>query len=418
MKDERSDFAQPTADLLPPSATANASPDANQAMRCLESAQTAHQQIEKLAAENEQLADEVLRNYEQMSLLFDFSTRITGVTAVDATMELLLDRCAALMSVERVYVRDAEAGWRCYSAADRRLFAAERPDAPDQILNQLVDEAVHKLVVTVHATPDVQIAAAPLRCGESVAAIVALRDADAGEFTSGHMQLLESLLTFGGQLLANNMLHEKLRLLSMEAMRALVSAIDKKDNYTCGHSGRVGFFARMVGERLGLPGPTLDRLEWSGLLHDVGKIGIAEEVLNKPGRLSNDEFDHIKQHPRMGYEILEPIQSFADVRQGVLHHHENIDGSGYPDGLSGEEIPLFARIIRIVDAFDAMGSRRAYRDAIPIERTLDILRSEAGSKLDPRIAEVFINFLGEFRETQPAVLEAMLNPYVETEATP
>ncbi len=375
-------------------------------------------QIERLTAENEQLADEVLRNYEQLSLLFDFSTQIAGVTHVEPMTRLLLDRCAALLRAREVYAQNLHDGWSRYDAVAGTLSPGRPEQAPETVLNEIVGEARARHIVAVRATVEMQIVAGPLEFGETTAVVVALREAAAGEFTSGEMRLLESLLTFGGQLLNNNALHERIRRLSMQAMRALVSAIDKKDNYTCGHSERVGFFARMVGARLGLPPATLDQLEWAGLLHDVGKIGITENVLNKAGRLTDEEFTYIKQHPRMGYEILEPLQNFADVRRGVLHHHENMDGSGYPDGLAGEAIPLFARIIHVVDVFDALSSRRSYRDALSIERAVRVIRQEAGTKLDPKIAAEFLDFLAEFERAEPEKFAALFSAPAQTEPAP
>lgn len=396
---------------------AGANTDNEAALGSLESMSAISSRLERLSVENEQLADEVLRNYEQLSLMFDFATRISGVTHATAMAELLFDRCAALLGVKEVYVIGFPDDWRCYSVREQKLRDARPAGAPADLLESLVDEARADRVVTVRATDAVQLAAAPLEFSNTAAVVVALRDNSLGEFASGELRLLESLLTFGGQLLNNSVLHERLRRLSMEAMRALVSAIDKKDNYTCGHSERVGFFARMIGERLGLPSSTLDQLEWAGLLHDVGKIGISEEVLNKPGRLTAEEFAHIQQHPRMGYEILEPIQSFADVRGGVLYHHENMNGSGYPEGLKAEEIPLFARIIHVVDVFDAMSSRRSYRNAIAVDRVLEIMREEAGPKLDEKIAAMFMEFVDEFRSSQPDAFAAMFRPSALTEET-
>jgi len=392
--------------------------DAAEPLDALDSTEALCHQVERLTLENEQLADEVLRNYEQLSLLFDFSTQIAGITHVEPMAKLLLDRCAALLGNKEVYVLDLHAGWNRYDATARVLTCDAPQRVPEDLLAEVVAEARSRHVVAVRAHEDMQLVTGPLEFGDTTAVVLALRESATGEFTSGEMRLLESLLTFGGQLLNNNVLHERIRRLSMQAMRALVSAIDKKDNYTCGHSERVGFFAREVGARLGLSPATLDQLEWAGLLHDVGKIGITESVLNKPGRLTSEEFTYIKQHPRMGYEILEPLQNFHDVRLGVLHHHENLDGSGYPDGLAGEDIPLFARIIHVVDVFDALSSRRSYRNAMSIERAVRVIREEAGTKLDPRIAAEFLDFLDEFKRTRPMEYAALFPEESETEAKP
>jgi HD-GYP domain-containing protein (c-di-GMP phosphodiesterase class II) len=169
----------------------------------------------------------------------------------------------------------------------------------------------------------------------------------------------------------------------------LVNAIDQKDNYTYGHSERVGFLAKVTGQSLGLTSKELQKLEWAGLLHDVGKIGIPEHVLNKPGRLTPEEFDLIKEHPGRSYEVLRPVASLEPVLDAVLYHHENPDGTGYPKGLKGEEIPLMARIIHVVDVFDALTSTRSYRGAYDVERAIEIISKDSGTKLDAQIVECF-----------------------------
>jgi HD-GYP domain-containing protein (c-di-GMP phosphodiesterase class II) len=183
--------------------------------------------------------------------------------------------------------------------------------------------------------------------------------------------------------------------------RALVAAIDQKDHYTRGHSERVGMLSRLVGRELGLSRAELQDLEWAGLLHDVGKIGIPEVILSKPGRLSLTEFESIKRHPRIGYEILRPIASFERVLTGVLHHHEQPDGNGYPSGLRGDAVPLIARIIHVADTFDALTSTRSYRRAFQVERACEIMRQDAGSRLDAGVIDVFLRVLEAYRQADP-----------------
>jgi putative two-component system response regulator len=180
-----------------------------------------------------------------------------------------------------------------------------------------------------------------------------------------------------------------------------VAAIDKKDRYTSGHSERVGYLAKLIGRQMGIPANELQVLEMSGLLHDVGKIGVPEGILRKPGKLTKEEYDIIKSHPRMGHEILTPIASFGGVLDGVLYHHENPDGSGYPDGLGNDEIPLFARIIHVVDVFDALTSTRSYRVAFSPEQAYEILREEAGTKLDAEVVAVFLEMVSALQATSP-----------------
>jgi HD-GYP domain-containing protein (c-di-GMP phosphodiesterase class II) len=170
---------------------------------------------------------------------------------------------------------------------------------------------------------------------------------------------------------------------------ALVNAIDAKDAYTRGHSDRVGQMARRLAKQLGLDPDSCERLYMTGLVHDVGKIGVPDEVLRKPDKLTDEEFSLIKQHPEIGFSILKHVTKLAYTLPGVLHHHESFDGKGYPHGLSGEDIPLAGRLLAVIDAFDAMTSCRPYRDGMPVERAERILREGSGTQWDPVMIDAF-----------------------------
>jgi putative nucleotidyltransferase with HDIG domain len=166
--------------------------------------------------------------------------------------------------------------------------------------------------------------------------------------------------------------------------------VDAKDAYTCGHSERVAMLSRLLAERAGLAEPAIERVYMGGLLHDVGKIGVPESVLQKTGRLTPEEFEQMKKHPEIGARILTDIKQIRDIIPGVLRHHERYDGRGYPGGLAGEDIPLMGRIICLADGFDAMTSNRTYRRALPLEVALMEIRRCSGTQFDPRLAQAFL----------------------------
>ncbi len=172
-------------------------------------------------------------------------------------------------------------------------------------------------------------------------------------------------------------------------IRSLVNAIDAKDSYTCGHSDRVAEFARQIAVTMQLDEEFCERIYMTGLLHDVGKIGIPDSVLQKPDTLSPAEFEQIKAHPIIGHRILKHLSGFDYVLPGVLYHHEAVDGTGYPHGLQGDEIPLDARILAVADAYDAMTSDRPYRNGMPSERAEAIIAEGAGKQWDAECVTAF-----------------------------
>jgi HD-GYP domain-containing protein (c-di-GMP phosphodiesterase class II) len=183
--------------------------------------------------------------------------------------------------------------------------------------------------------------------------------------------------------------HQDLKDLLVGLTRSLTTAIDAKDAYTYGHSERVARTAVELGGELGLGPDELGDIYLAGLLHDVGKIGIRDTVLHKPGALTPEEREHIQQHVLIGYSILADLRQIRNLLPGVLYHHERYDGRGYPDGLAGEEIPLLARILAVADAYDAMSHPRPYRDSMPYRRVEEVLSEGAGSQWDQKVVDAF-----------------------------
>ena len=199
---------------------------------------------------------------------------------------------------------------------------------------------------------------------------------------------------------------EENRELFLGSIRMLAAAIDEKDPYTRGHSDRVAKYSVMIGQQLGLSPEELDRLRISALLHDVGKIGVDDRVLKKPGALTAEEFQIMKQHPSKGANIMRPVPQLKDMLPGIELHHEHMDGRGYPYGLKGEEIPLMARIISVSDTLDAMTTNRPYQSAKEIDDALQVIRKATGSKFDLRVVEALEAVVqsGKLR-TAPALVE-------------
>lgn len=200
--------------------------------------------------------------------------------------------------------------------------------------------------------------------------------------------------------LSNAHLIEELSQLNWGTLTALARAVDAKSSWTAGHSEQVTELALKIGRVIGLTPKELDVLHRAGLLHDIGKIGTPRDILDKPGKLTNEEYQVIQEHPRMGARILEPISAYAEVIPIVLQHHERIDGSGYPHGLSGETICLGARIMAVADSFDAMTSERPYRHGMDRESAVEIIKQDAGHLFDLKVVEAFLKVMSQEKKKE------------------
>lgn len=195
------------------------------------------------------------------------------------------------------------------------------------------------------------------------------------------------------------MTNEKLEQAYLDSIETLRYTVEAKDPYTRGHSDRVSEFSVLIGQKLGLPEDQIKLLRIGGLFHDIGKIGIPDSILQKQAKLTDEEYSEIKNHPSIGVHILGSAKLFKDILPIVKHHHERYDGRGYPAGLKGEDIPYLARIAAVADTFDAMTSKRSYRDALDLQIVKDEIKKCEGTQFDPQIAEVFLDILNNEYES-------------------
>ena len=189
--------------------------------------------------------------------------------------------------------------------------------------------------------------------------------------------------------------HERDNEIILESIETFTGFIDAKDPYTNGHSKRVAEYTRQIAKEMGFHGEELDRIYYTALLHDCGKIGVPDNILGKPGKLTDEEFEIIKSHTVRGGEILHSFKSLKDADEGALYHHERYDGKGYPEGRAGEGIPLIARMICVADSFDAMNTNRVYRKRLTKERIIEEIETNKGKQFDPKIADIMLKLLKE-----------------------
>ncbi len=349
--------------------------------------------LQSVLDEHAGMGEELLASYELLGVVFEVTRRLSIACDESQVLDVFAD------GLRRSYV-----GCGVYVGLDQvnnfgRIYVGAE-SIPGWI-DETVERASKEMCVLVADAPTgnsdnniVQVLVGPVVAGNDfVCVIVVARSGGENTFRACDMTMVEALCNYCGDVIRNQRLVLELRGISVSMVRALVNAVDQKDEYTSGHSIRVGFFSMMLGRCLNLTDHEFQMLQWSALLHDVGKIGIRDEVLKKEGKLTDEEFTHMKEHSVRSYQVVQEIPKLAGALPGVLHHHEKYNGKGYPFGLKGEDIPLQARIIQIADIFDALTSNRSYRAAYSWQEALAILESEAGETCDPKLAATFITLM-------------------------
>jgi HD-GYP domain-containing protein (c-di-GMP phosphodiesterase class II) len=368
--------------------------------------------VAQIMVEHSGMAEELLSVYEQLGMVFEVTRGLPSVQEESEVLGLFLDSLSRSFREQDVFlahppIRNLTGRWRVQGS---------RTEIDEWLQAQL--ERVRREKTAIVETPSAtatsdslaaEVMIGPVFSGEHfVCAVVITRGKKVTEFHASDMLVIESLSTFCGDLIRNHRLVKELREMSVVMVRSLVSAVDQKDQYTSGHSVRVAYFATLLGKELNVDEDDLQMLQWGALLHDVGKIGIRDGVLKKKGRLSEDEWEHIREHPIRSYRVVKDVPQLTDALEGVLHHHEHYDGSGYPSQLAHEGIPLQARIIQIADVFDALTSTRSYRPAFDWQKALSILEEEAGKTVDPYLQKSFDRVIRETLENDPGAWERMV----------
>jgi HD-GYP domain-containing protein (c-di-GMP phosphodiesterase class II) len=369
--------------------------------RNMTTAQQVPQQIEKFS-------NELSKAYEEIVLLYTLSTNMQVTQSSASYLQMACDQLTQLVQVEGIAIfveREANGHKQIALAAGSGVMTID-PVRADILQMYLAEELRAGKDALIDSTqdglkyqwPDTvrNIIAVPLGNAEKMSGcLVATNALEKPDFDTTDIKLFNSVANQCMVFIENNRLFDELKELFIGCLKALTNSIDAKDQYTRGHSERVAFISRWIAEQLARVRPVSEKLihhvYLAGLLHDIGKIGIGESVLRKNGRLTEEEFAIIQSHPRIGASILSGIHQMEEIVPGVLGHHERMDGKGYPQGLKGDEIPLVARIVSLADAFDAMTSRRVYRNAMNIQKALDIIEDGMGTQFDEEIARVFLD---------------------------
>ncbi|HCP14561.1 MAG TPA: HD-GYP domain-containing protein [Peptococcaceae bacterium] len=229
---------------------------------------------------------------------------------------------------------------------------------------------------------------APLKANGIIIGLICLENFTKRTFSEQSLRTLKFYANLISSRIKNHINQDRLTQMHYETISALVSAIEINDPYTEGHGRRVGFYAKHIAEMMNFSQDIVSDIETAGLLHDIGKLGIPTEMLNKPGKLSETELSIIKEHPRNTWKVLKKVSGLDRVSEYAYCHHENYDGSGYPRGLKFDKIPFASQILAVADTFDAMTSGRSYRNALSVNEAIDYIRTQSGKKFDPEIARI------------------------------
>ena len=363
-------------------------------------------QIRRDAVAINQFSEQLLNTYEETNLLFRIARMMNSLDDPADLIPTCLNQVHPVLAFNWVAVKFWVYRREVKGLTGRLVVAGELPCTVDiferVVIEELsgknksdwtrlnvpadggVAELVKSEVVVEQITHD----------GEVVGVLLAGNKASScpmeSDATSGEMMFLEATANLLGVFHENIARFDEQKQLFMGTLTALTASIDAKDEYTRGHSERVAYLGAQLAEAMGLDAKQVELIHTTGLVHDVGKIGVPEAVLCKAGKLTDDEFAQIKRHPQIGYNILKGIPTIDPILPGVLSHHERWDGKGYPQGLKGDGISQAGRILALADTFDAMSSTRSYRPAMPREAVLEEIRNCAGTQFDPALAPIFI----------------------------
>ncbi len=354
----------------------------------------------RLEKEIEDLSAEIVRVYEELSLIYSLSSKlgaeldiaticlqvveeINRVLGVKTILLMLLDEKSGTLSIQYCTekVRERVETMRVASSAEpfAQIFARKKC--------VVIPEGE---AATGFPLPFKEALWVPLVTdNRNIGMLIAADKVNGKEFRSQEIKLIDALSGEIAAAIKKAQLYERIKKLFMSTVEALASAIDAKDPYTYGHSRRVAHISEAICRELGLPGEEIQFIELAALLHDIGKIGTPERILQKPGRLQPKEMEVIKEHPLQGAHILSTIDELQEVMAWIRQHHERYDGRGYPGKVTAEDIPLPARIIAIADSYDAMTSDRPYRKAMNPGKVMDIMDDLAGSQFDPHVFKAF-----------------------------
>jgi HD-GYP domain-containing protein (c-di-GMP phosphodiesterase class II) len=338
----------------------------------------------------QQTMDEMLRLSDQLHFLFGLAAKLAGIQDIKTYCRLVLEETSLAIEADAAFV---------YVKREREklgivTYKIKTSQAKQIYFDPVIQSFSANKTAILSLEDGVSVLMTPIEeKGSLVGHMVFVKEAAQHAFSSYDKQFASIINNIISPTMETLALYHSLHVLYLNTVKALAAAIDAKDAYTHGHSFRVAKYAVAIGRQLDISPSSLSDLEVAAYMHDLGKIGISEAILGKKGKLSSEEFEEIKKHPTLTNKILEPIDLPDFIIDATLQHHERLDGRGYPLGLKGDSISLFARIIAVADVFDALTSKRPYRDALTVEDALTMLCNGIGSEYDRNVVQAFVDAL-------------------------
>ena len=355
---------------------------------------------------------DVLRKaHRDLTIVYNIATMINSIQETRELLNVLADRLVEVIKPDRLVLMVFDNGQHKTTEKVVRVRSGNIEDA-DNISMSMVEEAVTEgmAILSYDALTDDRFKSkqsviinrirsaicVPLKTRDKVLGVLYIdTHISVGKFSEQDLQFLSIICNQASIAIQNAKLYEDLDDLFTGSLKTLVAIIEAKDSITSGHSIRVTGFSLAIGEELKLNKETMRNLKITGLLHDIGKVGIPESILGKSAPLNENEAIRMKEHAERGAKIIKNIKNVGEVVSGIRHHHERYDGSGIPDGLKGENIPIISRIIAVADTFDAMASDRPYRKGISTDKILQEIENCTGSQFDPMIVNAFLKIYNE-----------------------
>ena len=355
----------------------------------------------KESINNLEVINEGLRHsFEELTTLYRLVDIITETKTLERVLNSLLDLTAEIIDCRGavLFLADEQTGEmdpvikrNISKKMDYKINLQEKKKVIEWALQKGKTIATPDVEEDIEDSEKVTFVLVPLIAHDNpIGLIDIITDSPEGSITNKDMSLLTILAKQAALSIESVRLYESMKKDQANIIRALSSLVDAKDHYTLGHSQKVSAYAVRVAEKMKLDEKETENIKYAALLHDIGKIGIPDDIIKKPSKLSDDEFKIVVQHPVIGARIIKEIASLAGMVPIILHHHERFDGKGYPNGLKGKDIPVGARIVHAADAYDTMVSARSYRDMLPSELAISELRKNAGTQFDPEIVDIFI----------------------------